>query len=140
MKLRIQVPYTLTMAAAVALWLGGCAGDDESASPAGETHSEGESHEEAGHTDGDHEEAGHGEHKEGENAEKHAHAEGHGHSDEEMKAQVAKLTSYSEAMHEIGESREKIEHLIESGKLTDVHPPAEMISLIARRLATSLTF
>ena len=37
-------------------------------------------------------------------------------------------------MHEIGESREEIEHLIESGKLTQVHPPAQMISLIAKRL------
>ena len=37
-------------------------------------------------------------------------------------------------MHEIDELREQIEHLIESGKLSDVHPPAQHISLIAKRL------
>ena len=37
-------------------------------------------------------------------------------------------------MHEIDELREQIEHLIESGKLTDVHPPAQHIAIIAKRL------
>jgi hypothetical protein len=47
---------------------------------------------------------------------------------------VAKLASYAEAMREIDEHREEIEHLIERGKLGDVHPPAEHIAMIAKRL------
>ena len=39
-----------------------------------------------------------------------------------------------DAMHDIEEHREEIEHLIEAGKLADVHPPAQHISLIAKRL------
>ena len=39
-----------------------------------------------------------------------------------MKAAAAKLASYGDAMHEIEELREQIEHLIEGGKLADVHP------------------
>ena len=51
-----------------------------------------------------------------------------------MKAAVAKLASYADAMHEIDEHREEIERLIEGGKLGDVHPPAQHIAMIAKRL------
>ena len=136
MRLHMRVLCTLALTVAVAIWLGGCGGGDDSettspSQPAGETHADGD-HEEANHGEGEHGE--HGEHKEGEHAEEHGHAEGHGHSAEEMKEHAEMLADYSEAMHEIGELREQIEHLIESGKLTQVHPPAEMISVIAKRL------
>ena len=70
-------------------------------------------------------------HKEGH---KENHKEGHGQSAEDIAAEVAKLDSFADAMHEIVEHQEEIEHLIEAGKLTEVHPPAQHISLIAKRL------
>lgn len=92
-------------------------------------------HDEAGHMEGEHKEAGHheGEHKEAGHAEGHEKGHGHG-SEADMKAAAEKLASYADAMHEIDELREQIEHLIEAGKLADVHPPAQHISLIAKRL------
>ena len=159
MKLKTQIVYTLALTAAVAIWSSGCGGEAKKSGPpktgpaAGSvqkepgTHEEhaGGKHEEAGHAAGEHKEAGHHEgehkeaaHKEGGHAEKHEHAkvqaEGHGHSAEDVKAMVDKLASYADAMHEIEEHREHIEHLIEGGKLADVHPPAEVISMIAKRL------
>ena len=62
------------------------------------------------------------------------HKEGHGASAEEMQAEVAKLASFAEAIHELGEHREEIEHLMKDDKLDKVHPPAQHISLIAKRL------
>lgn len=69
-----------------------------------------------------------------EHADGHKEGHGHGASAEEMQAEVAKLASYAEAIHEIGEHREEIEHLIKDDKLDKVHPSAEHISLIAKRL------
>lgn len=41
---------------------------------------------------------------------------------------------HAEGIHELDELREEIEHLIKDDKLSDVHPPAQHISLIAKRL------
>ncbi|MBI3465873.1 MAG: hypothetical protein HY000_22885 [Planctomycetes bacterium] len=151
MKSQTRVLCTLATILAVAVWLSGCGGDTKKSAPtkppaSGGAQSDAGKHDEhTGHTEGAHKEAGHHEgdhkeaaHKEGGHAEKHehakGHAEGHGHSAEEMKAMIDKLASYADAMHEIDEHREHIEHLIEGGKLTDVHPPTEVISMIAERL------
>jgi hypothetical protein len=130
------------------VWLAGCGGGSstppKSTTPAGGTQAKPGTHDEhsaagkhdehAGHMEGEHKEAGHddGEHKEAGHAE--GHKEGHGHSEADAKAAVAKIASYAEAMHEIDEHREEIEHLIESGKLGEVHPPAQHIAMIAKRL------
>lgn len=155
MKSQTGILVTLALTVAVVTWLSGCGGGTSAPNPkpptpsgsglqteqgAHEEHAAGK-HDEAGHMEGEHKEAAHAEgehhgaaHKEGAHAEKHAHAEGHGHSEAEMKARVEKLASYAEAMHEIDELREQIEHRIESGKLAEVHPPTELISRIAKRL------
>ena len=86
------------------------------------------------HDDGhDHEEDGHA--HEGEVA-GHEHADGHSHggNTEEMKARVSGLDSYDAAMRHIEQLRGKISGLIEKNELGEVHPPAEEISLAARRL------
>ena len=137
---RTKLFSSLTIAGALAVWLAGCGGDTNkgtSAKPTGgtqaipDTHEEhgGGKHEEAGHKEGEHKEAGHheAEHKEAAHKEG-GHEKGHGHGSEaDMKAAVEKLANYDAAMHEIGELREQIEHLIESGKLADVHSPAQHI-------------
>ena len=144
MKSQARVLCTLATILAVAVWLSGCGGDAKKsaptkAPPSGGVQTDAEKHDEhAGHMEGEHKEAGHheSEHKEAAHKEGHAegHKEGHGHSAADMKAQVEKLASYADAMHEIEEHREQIEHLIEAGKLADVHAPAEVISMIAKRL------
>ena len=86
------------------------------------------------HDDGhEHEDDGHA--HEGEGA-GHEHADGHSHggNTEEMKARVSGLESYDAAMQHIEQLRGKISDLIQKNELGKVHPPAEEISLTARRL------
>jgi hypothetical protein len=123
MKSSVQMLWTLPITAALAVWLTGCGSGASEPKPAGGPPTSGHS----------------GEHAEGKHADgKHAGGEkGHhagGHSAEEMAAAVAKLDSYADAIHELGELREEIGHLIKDDKLSDVHPPAQHIALIAKRL------
>ena len=140
LKAKIQWFCTFTVLGAMAVWLLGCGGSStppKSTTPPGGTQAKPDTHDdhaaakhdESGQKEGEHKETGH---KEGGHAE--GHKEGHGHSEADMKAAVAKLANYAEAMHEIDEHREEIEHLIEGGKLGDVHPPAQHIAMIAKRL------
>ena len=133
MKSNIQIVWTLAITAALAVWLTGCGGsqpESKKATPSGTAPSA------AGHSD----EHAEGKHAEGKHADgKHAsgehghHGAGHG-SAADMSAAVAKLDSFADAIHELGELREEIEHLIQDDKLSDVHPPAQHVSLIAKRL------
>ena len=128
MKSNNQIVGTLAITAALAVWLPGCGGSkpvSKKSAPAGTAPSA------AGHSD---------EHAEGKHAEgKHAggehghHGAGHG-SAADMTAAAAKLDSFAEAIHKLGELREEIEHLMKDGKLSDVHPPAQSVSLIGKRL------
>ena len=131
MKSKTQLFYTLSILAAVAVWLAGCSRGSstppKSTTPAGGTQSKSGTHDD--HAAAKHDEPGH---KEGGHAE--GHKDGHGQSEADVKAAVAKLASYAEAMHEIDEHREEIEHLVEAGKLGEVHPPAQHIAMIAKRL------
>lgn len=126
MKSNRQMLWTLPITAALAVWLSGCGGGSsepkQAAAPSASSHSD--DHADGKHADGKHAD---GKHAEGE----HAHG---GHSAEEMKAAVAKLETYADGIHELGELQEEIEHLIKDDKLSAVHPPAEHISLIAKRL------
>lgn len=139
MKSQTRVLCKLATILAAAVWLSGCGGDtkkDAPAKPTGGTQAKPDKHEEAGHKEGEHKEAGHheAEHKEAVHKEAgHEKAHGHG-SEADLNASVEKLANYADAMHEIEEHREEIEHLIDAGKLADVHPPAQHISLIAKRL------
>lgn len=148
MKVHTQVSSMLALVTALTVWLSGCGGDTKPSTPAkspttsgGVRTDTGKHDEHAGHMEGEHKEAGH---KEGGHEKGHAHEKGHGDekghqhaghgSEADMKAAAEKLASYDAAMHEIDALREQIEHLIERGNLTDVHPPAQHISIIAKRL------
>jgi len=121
MKSHYRVFCRLALAAGVAAALIGCGGAKKATTPSPQASSgrvqtdSGKQDERAGHVEGEHREAGHG-------------------SEAEMKAAVEKLASYPDAMHAIEELREHIEHLIKEDKFADVHPPAQHISLIAKRL------
>ena len=133
MKSNIQIVGTLAFTAALAVWLSGCGGskpESKKATPAGTAPSaagHSDEHAEGKHADGKH---GDGKHAGGEHGH---HGAGHG-SAADMTAAVAKLDSFADAIHELGELREKIEHLIQDDKLSDVHPPAQHVSLIGKRL------
>lgn len=124
MNSRIQVFCKLFVAVAVVLWLSGCGGGSAKTSSS-KTKKSPTTASGASKTESD----GHKVHKEGGHAK-----EGHGHSAADTQARVKKLASYAEAMHAMGELREQIEHLIESGNLLKVHPPAQGITEIAKRL------
>ena len=139
MKSNNQMVWTLAITAALAVWLTGCGGskpESKKATPSGTAPSatgHSDEHAEGKHADGKHAD---GEHADGKHAGgKHAghHGAGHG-SAADMTAAVAKLDSFADAIHELGELREEIEHLIQDDKLSDVHPPAQHVSLIGKRL------
>ena len=128
MKSNMQMVWTLAITAALAVWLTGCGGsppESKKATPSGtapSTASHSDEHAGGEHPDGKHASGEHGH-----------HGGGHG-SAADMTAAVAKLDSFADAIHELGELREEIEHLIQDDKLSDVHPPAQHVSLIAKRL------
>lgn len=107
-----------------ALLFAGCSsGDTASDSPPA---AEGKSAEESSHHHNEHGNPAGDHHEEG------SHQHGGDHS--AMQARVDKLSSYGAAIRHIEQLRQEIAQLIASNKLADVHPPAEEISLAARRL------
>ena len=137
MKFRIQVFCKLFVATAVIALLSGCGGSAKSS----KTHKSGEhksgEHKSGEHKSGEHKSGEHkkGEHKEGGHSKKgHEHGGEQGHGAADIEERVKKLASYDEAMHAMGELREQVKHLIESGNLLKVHPPAQGITEIAKRL------
>ncbi len=76
----------------------------------------------------------HGTHN-GEHADAREHADDHAHGDHDaMQMRVDELASYGSAMQHIEQLRTEVANLIETNQLLDVHPAAEEISLVARRL------